>query len=76
MRPASEIHSALDLLEHDLSMGVANDMAKNNMTIARDVLRWVTGGHWTELSDGQHPWLAAFLMDDPPQIGGGKPEDN
>jgi hypothetical protein len=40
------------------------------------VLAWVVGGHWTDLTDGANPWLAAFLLDDPPKIDDTPPEVN
>lgn len=64
MRPASEIHSALDLLDAELQR-----QPSDHYQIARDVLAWVAGAHWSDLSDGANPWLVAFLLDDPPQIG-------
>lgn len=67
MRPASEIHSSLEMIERDLPNH--SGRAAENLSIARDVLAWVAGGHWTDLTDGQNPWLVAFLLDDPPQIG-------
>lgn len=75
MRPASEIHSALDLLSAELETQTAAD-ARRNLSIARDVLAWVAGGHWTDMSNGENPWLVAFLLDDPPQIDGTRPEVN
>lgn len=39
MRQASEIHSSLDLVESDLTRQVGR--AKENLSIVRDVLRWV-----------------------------------
>lgn len=70
MRPASEIHSALDLIDADLKKRqLQDDLAANNIRIARDVLAWVAGAHWTDLTDGENPWLCAFLLDDPPQLG-------
>lgn len=75
MRPASEIHSALDLLDAELTRQT-DPAALANMSIARDVLAWVVGGHWTDLTDGRNPWLVAFLLDDPPQLQDVPPEVN
>ena len=75
MRPASEIHSSLEILESELSRQT-DPAATNNLRIARDVLAWVAGWHWTDLTDGQNPWLAAFLLDDPPKIDYTPPEVN
>ena len=100
MRPASEIHSALDLLRSELArLGPAAwEMANtpddvsdamsgaeqeamadradhwHHMSLAASVLEWVTGGRAP--TEGSAAWLCGFLLDDPPQIGHGKPEDN
>lgn len=66
MRPASEIHSSLDLVESDLAR--QSDRARENLSIVRDVLKWVTGMHWVDLADGENPWLVAYLLDDPPKL--------
>lgn len=71
MRPASEIHSALDMLDSELSR-----TQNPQYQIARDVLAWVAGAHWTELNGGNNPWLVAFLLDDPPQISDVPPGAN
>lgn len=71
MRPASEIHSALDLLDSELAR-----RPDPQYQIARDVLAWVAGGHWTDLTDGANPWLVAFLLDDPPQLDSTPPSVN
>lgn len=96
MRPASEIHSSLDLCDSDLERrraalteataaietqddlratekGMAAKCAYSNLLIVRDVLRWVAGAHWVELTDGGNPWLAAYLLDDPPKIDDTQP---
>lgn len=75
MRPASEIHTALDMLEGELARQT-DHAARNNLSIARDVLAWVVGGHWVDLTDGPNPWLAAFLLDDPPKLEDIPPEVN
>lgn len=75
MRPASEIHSSLELVERDLDRQT-NSVAVHNLTIVRDVLRWVAGAHWTDLTDGTNPWLVAYLLDDPPKIDDTPPETN
>ena len=77
MRPASEIHSSLELLESELARCTdANDLGARNLSIARDVLSWVAGAHWTEITDGPNPWLCAFLLDDPPKMEDIPPGDN
>ena len=88
MRPASEIHNAIDLLVRSRSRLVAqieqdqdrDDMSDidslRNLVIAIDVLRWVAGGHWSDLTDGPNPWLVAYLLDDPPKIDPTPPEVN
>ena len=75
MRPASEIHSSLELVESELARQTS-EVAKHNLSIARDVLRWVVGGPWHELTDGENPWLVAFLLDDPPNINDTAPNAN
>lgn len=75
MRPASEIHSSLELIEHELARQT-DERAKANLSIARDVLAWVAGGHWSDLTYGSNPWLAAFLLEDPPKIDNTPPEAN
>lgn len=75
MRPASEIHSSLELVESDLPHHT-DPAALTNLTIVRDVLRWVAGGHWSDLSDGPNPWLVAYLLDDPQRIDDTPPEAN
>jgi hypothetical protein len=67
MRPASEIHSALDLLS-------AEAASHPNVDLARAVLAWVVGGR-VDL-DGPHAWLCGYLLDDPPQIDDTPPERN
>lgn len=74
MRPASEIHSSLDLVESDLER--QDGRVKENLSIVRDVLRWAAGGPWYELHDGYNPWLAAYLLDDPPKLSDVPPEIN
>lgn len=76
MRPAGEIHTALENLESALARQTDNDLAANNIRIARDVLAWVAGGHWTDLTDGSNPWLVAFLLDDPTKLDDTPPEVN
>lgn len=79
MRPASEIHSALDLIESDLSQGVTSHdgLSQTNLLIAREVLAWVAGSRqWSEIVDGPHAWLCGYLIDDPPQIVDAPPEAN
>lgn len=75
MRPASEIHSSLDMVESDLSHQT-DPAAVHNLSIVRDVLRWATGSYWTDLTDGPNPWLAAYLLDDPDRIDDTPPEIN
>ncbi len=67
MRPASEIHSALELLSAEASN-------HPNVAIARDVLRWVIGER-VDL-DGANAWLCGYLLDDPPRIVDAPPEAN
>lgn len=83
MRPASEVNSALELVQSELvrrevaaSLTADDDRGMANLRIAYDVLAWVMGEHWTALTDGQNPWLAAFLLDDPPKIDNTPPEVN
>lgn len=61
MRPASEIHSALDLLDSELAR-----KPNAQYQIARDALAWAVGGHAPH--DGPTLWLVTFLLGDPPQI--------
>lgn len=75
MRPASEIHSSLETVESDLSQQ-PDSTAAQNLSIVRDVLRWVTGAHWADLADGDNPWLVAYLLDDPPKLDDTPPEVN
>lgn len=75
MRSASEIHSSLDMVESDLSQQ-ADPFAVANLTIVRDVLRWATGAHWTDLTDGPNAWLVAYLLDDPDKIDNTPAEEN
>lgn len=74
MRPASELHSSLALVVSDLAR--QEGRSKENLSIVRDVLRWVTGAHWVELTDGDNPWLAAYLLDDPPKLEDIDPSNN
>lgn len=69
MRPASEIHSALGLLDSDLAR-----QANPHYQIARDVLAWAVGGRAPD--DGPNLWLVAFLLDDPPKLTDVPPEVN
>lgn len=69
MRPASEIHSALDLLDSELAR-----QPSAQYQIARDVLAWAVGGEAPH--DGPTLWLVAFLLDDPPQLDSTPPEVN
>lgn len=64
MRPASEIHSALDLLRAEIER--QGGVPPVNMLVAHDVLAWVVGERlaW----DGPTDWLCAFLLPDPPRI--------
>jgi hypothetical protein len=73
MRPASEIHSALSLLNSEIERQ-GDETAKTNMLIARDVLAWVSGERppW----DGPTCWLLGFLLGDPPTIDNTPPEAN
>jgi len=73
MRPASEIHSALDLLDSELSRQSAG-VGADNMRIARDVLAWVAGGRAPD--DGSTLWLVGFLLDDPQKLDDTPPEVN
>lgn len=75
MRPASEIHSSLEMAEGDLARQT-DPAAVANLSIVRDVLRWVAGGHWTDLTDGSNPWLVAYLLDDPDRMDNTPPEIN
>jgi len=84
MRPASEIHSALDLVQASLSRHVdrvddatmtereAIDML--NLTLTRDLLEWVVGQH-VEI-DGPNAWLCGYLLDDPPKLDDTRPDIN
>jgi hypothetical protein len=76
MRPASEIHSSLEMIERDLPNHANDPAVAQNLTIVRDVLRWVMGSHWVDLSDGDHPWLVAYLLDDPPRLDDTPTESN
>ena len=96
MRPASEIHSSLEMIESELARlkteslrrlqnilagddsldAVGHRDAIRNLSIVRDVLRWAMGGHWTDLTDGDDPWLVAYLLDDPPKINDTPTEEN
>lgn len=71
MRPASEIHSAIDALDAELAA-----RTEPNLTLVRDVLAWVAGGHWADLTAGPNAWLCAFLLDDPRKIDDTSPEIN
>lgn len=75
MRPASEIHSSLEMVEHSLSQQTDPD-AVRNLSIVRDVLAWAMGAHWADLTDGPNPWLVAYLLDDPDKIDDTPPEIN
>jgi hypothetical protein len=86
MRPASEIHSALDLLENEVNRCLDREIelsgkhidpdisARLTMSLARDVLRWVVGRR-VDL-DGPNVWLAGFLLDDPDKLDSTRPEVN
>lgn len=75
MRPASEIHSALDIIEREFDRCPLDDgLTLSNLSIARDVLAWVAGSE-VDL-DGPNAWLVAFLLDDPPQLNSTPPEVN
>ena len=102
MRPASEIHSSLEMVESELAKFAqyveqyrstpvielaklprdtadllrSSEAAVKNLSITRDVLRWVAGAHWVDLSDGHNPWLVAYLLDDPPQLDPHDPMEN
>lgn len=69
MRPASEIHTALDLLDSELARE-----PNESHQVARDVLAWVAGGDAPH--DGPNLWLVAYLLDDPPQLDSTPPEVN
>jgi hypothetical protein len=71
MRPTSEIHSALDMVDAELAQG-----PNEKLQVVRDVLAWVAGAHWTDLTDGPNPWLVAYLLDDPPKLDDTPPEVN
>lgn len=75
MRPASEIHSSLEMVEGDLARQT-DPAAIRNLSIVRDVLRWAVGSHWPDLTDGENPWLVAYLLDDPPRIDDTPAEEN
>lgn len=75
MRPVSEIHSSLEMVESDLERQI-NPAAIGNLIIVRDVLRWATGAHWTDLTDGPNAWLVAYLLDDPPKLDDTPAEEN
>lgn len=62
-------------MEIDLSQ-LTDRTAVANLTIARDVLRWATGSHWSDLTDGPNPWLVAYLLDDPQKIDDTPAETN
>jgi len=74
MRPASEIHSSLELVELDMARRSGDE--SKSLSIVRDVLRWVAGAHWTDLTDRSNPWLVAYLLDDPPTLDNTPPEIN
>lgn len=74
IRPASEIHSSLEMVEADMARRSGDE--SKNLSIVRDVLRWVAGSHWIDLTDGENPWLVAYLLDDPPKIDNTPPEIN
>lgn len=75
MRPASEIISSLEMVEREYARQT-NEAAVANLSIVRDVLRWVAGMHWVDLVDSPNPWLIAILLDDPPKLDDTPPETN
>lgn len=77
MRPASEIHSSLEICDAELTrLADPESLSANNLSIVRDVLAWVAGAHWIDLTEGRNPWLVAFLLDDPPKLDDTPPEVN
>ena len=77
MRPGSEIHSALDMIEEECArLGDDSPESRKNLTIARDVLRWVVGESGIDLASGDNPWLAAYLLDDPDELDDSDPANN
>ena len=81
MRPASEVNSALELVEAELvrrevSTGLLadDDRAMNNLRITHHVLAWVMGGR-ADIDD-QTLWLVAYLLDDPPKTDETDPRAN
>lgn len=75
MRPASEVHSAVEMLNDEIARQT-DPAAVASLQIARDVLAWVAGAHWTDLTDGANPWLVAYLLDDPTKTDDTPPEVN
>mgnify|MGYP000045791258 CR=1 FL=1 len=73
MRPASEIHSALDSLRAEIEE--QGSEAHSGLIVARDVLAWVVGGDAMRL-DGPSDFLCAFLLPDPPKLDDTPPEVN
>lgn len=70
MRPASEVNTALQICESELS----RQPDSINLRIAHDVLSWVMGGEAP--NDGPTLWLIAFLLDDPPKLDNSPPDIN
>lgn len=75
MRPASEIYSALALVTAELDRAMNHD-AIRNLGLVMEVLMWVTGEGVCVDPDAPNSWLAAYLLDDPPQLDSTPPEVN
>lgn len=75
MRPASEIHSALEMVSSELKRQTHPEVV-DHLAIVHDVLNWVMGATSAELLDGPNAWLVAYLMDDPPRLDGTPGEVN
>lgn len=85
MRPASEIHTALDLLEseidhrlelHASETTVHSQRELDNLLLVRHVIAWVTGERLDLDPESNAMWLATYLLDDPPRIEDVLPERN
>lgn len=84
LRPASELHTAIDLMRDEMDRLYSilekipmtewtdeqyeTSLLASNILIAHEVLRWVSGVRALSLDEG-HAWLAAFLLPDPDKIG-------
>lgn len=76
MRPASEMHSALQLCESELArQSDQQSLGASNIRIARDVLAWCIGESAFDIGP-PNEWLLAFLLDDPPKLDDTPPEVN